>query len=407
MTGTNPHTGLPYATRPNSPNGGVPGLIANVDFRKPSNDITDFRVDPNLKPMKQHEMTVGADWAINNSLSLETRYTRKRLDRTIEDAGYLDETGSEPFYIVNPGEGIHKFGNVPLTDCPVGECKQQPKAVRNYDGLEFRLTRKATAHWYGVLSYTYSRLYGNYGGLTSAEVSDGGTAAAPGGGRASPNVSRSFDEPMMQFDSHGNQTFGLLPTDRPHTIKGFGYYRVKWFGMETLLGATQLIYSGTPLSSFVNVSNNAFVPMFVEGRGKWIDISFDPNTLAIAELKVRDRRTPTFTQSDLNFVHELKVSKTHEQMRLGFEANVVNLFNQHAATAFGSQITDDFCCAIDPALHVPASTVSGFDYPTMLKYGFNWVDEFNNEGMIKASAYGLEQAWQNPRSFRFKIKFTF
>jgi hypothetical protein len=399
--------GLPangFAPRPNG------GFIANFDFRKPSNDPTDYRVEPNLKPMKQHEMTLGVDTALSSNLGFEARYTRKRLDRTIEDAGYLDATQSEPFYIVNPGEGIHKFGLVPVTDCPVGECNPQPKAVRNYDAMEFRLTKKASDKWFGVLSYTYSRLWGNYGGLTSAEVADGGTSIVPGGGRLSPNVSRSFDEPMMQFDATGQPTYGVLPTDRPHTVKGFGYYRLKWLGQETLIGATQFIFSGTPLSSFVLASNSAFVPFYPEGRAKWVDWHRAANGDLVVD-GVRDRRTPKYSQTDLNLVHEMKLSKTHEQLRLGFEANIINLFNQHAAVAYGSQITNEDS-AIDPALNVPGSSLSGFDYPTFLKHGFDWVSEFNTANantneQITSNGYGFAQQFQQGRNMRFKIKFMF
>jgi hypothetical protein len=371
--------------------------------------------------MKQHEMSFGADWAINNNLGFETRYTRKRLDRTIEDAGYLDASGSEPFFIVNPGEGIDKFGNVPLTDCPVGECKQQPKAIRDYDSVEFRLTKKASDKWFGVLSYTYSRLWGNYGGLTSAEVADGGTSFAAGGGRLSPNVSRSFDEPIMQFDAHGNQTMGLLPTDRPHTVKAYGYYKMKWMNMETLLGATQFVYSGTPLSSYINASNNSGVPIFPEGRAKWVDMHLqlvnnnpscvdnEDNIVPCYDLVVdgiRDRRTPVFSQTDMNLVHEIKVSKNNERMRLAFEANVVNLFNQHAAVSYASSIIDD-TTYIDPSLHTPASSASGFDYPTFLKYGMDWVKEFNSEALVGSRAYGTPNSFQGGRTFRFKVRFSF
>ncbi|MGE5112168.1 MAG: carboxypeptidase regulatory-like domain-containing protein [Acidobacteriaceae bacterium] len=394
-------TGIGNSARPND------GFIANFDFRKPSNDPSDLRVDPNLKPMKQHESTVGADWAVTPILGLETRWTRKRLDRTIEDAGYLDATGSEPFYIVNPGQGIDKFGNVPLTDCPVGECDAQPNAVRNYDAVEFRLTKRASDKWFGVVSYTWSRLYGNYGGLTSAEVSDGGSAITPGGGRLSPNVSRSFDEPLMQFDAHGQPTFGPLPTDRPHTVKMFGYYRLKWGRMETLLGGTQFIFSGTPLSSFVNAEDNSFVPLFVEGRGKWINVHRDPSGDLVVD-SITTRRTPVYSQTDFNFVQEFKVSKNNEAMRLGFEANISNLFNQHTPVAYGSSIANDDL-ALQPSEHVPATSVSGVDYPSYLKYGFDWVKTFNDasHGLTVSNAYGLAQTFQTGRTMRFKVKFSF
>src|SRR5262249_12705594 len=192
-------------------------FIENVNFRSVILDPTDPGVDPNLKPMKQHESTVGIDWAITPSLGLETRYTRKRLDYTIEDVG-VAVTGNELYYIGNPGYGIVKnllqrntidSSNpfAPPTvfppQCP--DCPLSPKAVRNYDGVEFRLTKRSSKNWFGSASYTYSKLRGNYGGLTSSEITDGS------GGRHSPNNSRYFDLPNMAWTSHGTADNGRLP----------------------------------------------------------------------------------------------------------------------------------------------------------------------------------------------------
>ena len=42
--------------------------------------------------------------------------------------------------------------------------------------------------------------------------------------------------------------------------------------MESLIGAYQQLYSGTPLSTYVSVQN---APVFLEGRGKFADITRD------------------------------------------------------------------------------------------------------------------------------------
>jgi len=414
LTGGANGTGFGNAARPNN------GFIANVDFRSPSNSVDDYRIDPNLKPMKQHESTLGMDYAFNPTLGLEVRWTRKRLDRTIEDAGFIDASGSEPFYIINPGEGIHaRSGLVPASDCPDGECGAQPKAVREYDGLEFRLTKRDTGKWYGVVSYTFSRLYGNYAGLTSSDAYDGGGSVAAGGGRASPNVSRNFDEPFMQFTAAGDPALGRLATDRPHTVKMYGYYRLKWWKMETIIGGSQFIYSGTPVGSYIATGGNAFAPQFVVGRDKWVDFHRNsaPGTAAEGDLVVdgiRTRRTPAFMQTDLSITQEFKVSKTHENMRVGFEANVTNLFNQHAVVSYASQLSADGD-VVDPVLHLPDTSVSLVDYPSLTKYGYDWVNVFNRQDIGSVNygngtvnnSYGKANLWQNGRGMRFKLKFSF
>src|SRR5205814_9417965 len=103
-------------------------------------------------------------------------------------------------------------------------CPPNPKAVRNYDGVEFRLTRRG-GNKTGSLSYTYSRLYGNYSGLTATDISDGQ-------GRNGANTDRAFDEPFMSFDAPAKAIDGPLATDRPNTFKAYGYYTLKWWKLN-------------------------------------------------------------------------------------------------------------------------------------------------------------------------------
>ena len=116
-----------------------------------------------------------------------------------------------------------------------------------------------TRNFFGSFSYTYSRLYGNYSGLTATDTSDGG------GARNGANADRAFDESFMQFDTHGNPIDGPLATDRPNTFKMYGYYNLKWWKFNTLIGLYQQIYSGTPLNSYISVWG---APVYVEGRGQ-------------------------------------------------------------------------------------------------------------------------------------------
>src|SRR5204863_7936668 len=127
------------------------------------------------------------------------------------------------------------------------ECPKTLPAVRNYDGLEFRLTRRGGAKWYGAVSYQYEKLTGNYPGLTNTDPTDGG------GGRHAPNNSRLFDLPNMTYLANGKIDDGPLPTDRPNTAGAQGYYRVKWLGMETNLGIVQSASQGSPIDSCASI----------------------------------------------------------------------------------------------------------------------------------------------------------
>jgi hypothetical protein len=386
-------------------NGTFPAMrfIENYDYREPANDPNQVGslgktglVDPNLLPMKQHVMTIGGAWEIRHDMVFEPVYTRTRLDRTIEDAGTITQNG-EVYYIVNPGFGV----NSAVPNC--NGCPPNPKAQRNYDGIEFRLTKRFSHQWFGVFSYTYSRLYGNYDGLTSTDISDAV-------GRNGANTDRAFDEPFMQYDAHGKLQNGLLATDRPNTFKANIYYTLKWWKFNTVAGLFQQVYSGTPLTSYVSVWG---APVFVEGRGKWVNMTRDPATGNWVAGSVSDARTPRFVQSDLSAYQDFHVSKTNERMVARVGAECANCFNQHHPTIINSNLIRTG--SLDPAPCGSAGTnctateaaQAGFDYGVLLSKGYDYTALANSQKSTLSSLYGQPQAWQNPRTMRFSVRFTF
>ncbi len=377
-------------------------FIENKDFRMASNDPASpggfgptGLVDPNLKPMKQHEYVAGLDWALRPSVAFEARYTRKRLDRTIEDTGVMTTAG-EQYYITNPGIGPD-LQPLPATECAVGACPNQPKAMRRYDGIELRLTKTAGGKWGGMFSYTYSKFTGNYTGLTATDVSDSV-------GRNGANTDRAFDEPFMQFDSHGRVVDGLLSTDRPSTFKGYGYYRLKWWKFADQFGIFQIMYQGTPLSTYIGVDD---APVFLEGRGMWIDAQRDPTTGYIQTVgSPYLKRTPWLTQTDFNFRHEFGVSKTNEAMKLAFEFNAINLFNQHAPVVFNSTFIRSGSIYPEVAGNIPEGSQSNIDYQTAMT-GYNYIEWAQTYARTASALYGQAQTFQNARNIRLAVRFTF
>ena len=389
--------------------GPAPGVtvgrfIENLDLRKNIINTADPGVDPKIKPMSQHEFIVGTDWAITPTLGLEARYARKRLDNAIEDIGVTDNYG---FYIGNPGSA---YGDLLHRDLPGSElgtvcatCPNQPKAIRRYDGLEFRLSRRGN-NFFGQIGYTYSKLTGNYAGLTNSDVTDGN------GGRHNPNNHRDFDHPDMQFTTSGRIMDGPLSTDRPHVLSGVGYYRLKWKGMESTFGLTQLIASGSPKNTCISTLQSGSSCQFFEQRGTFVDITRDPATGNWVEGAIHhDARTPIYSQTDLNFAHELKVSKTNELMRLRFEWNVLNLLNQDSVLQYqpnptlgGQNITIK-----DP------TNQTGIDFKTMMT-GWDPIAAANANGVYNVGApltlanrYGHPFLFQTRRTMRMGIRFTF
>ncbi len=376
-------------------------FIENLDYREPSNDPNQIGslgptglVDPNLKPLKQHEMVVGADWALTPSLALETRYSRKRLDRTIEDAGTITQDG-EVYYITNPGEGV----NAVVPNC--NGCPPNPKPSRRYDGVEFRLTKRA-GRAIGSLSYTYSRLYGNYTGLTATDTSDAV-------GRNGADVDRAFDEPYMSFDSHGHPIDGPLPTDRPHTFKAYGFYNLRWHVLNLQLGGFEQIYSGTPLSSYLSVSG---APVFIEGRGEYANVTRDATGNFVLG-NVTARRTPMFSQTDISVAQDFHVSKSNEKLIARFAADCFNCLNQHSPTIYNTNlyrtgtITAAKCGTAGTNCTPTEAAQAGFDYGAIMTKGFDYIGLTNTSGLTLNSLYGQPTSWQLRRSMRFGVTFTF
>ncbi len=318
-------------------------------------------IDPDIKPMSSRQYSISLDHEIKPGMLFNVRYTRSRLVRGIEDIGVLDAESNEVYTIGNPGFGqtdATKFkttSGVPLT----------PKATRNYDGVEFRLDGRFSE---GILkrlnynaSYTYSRLWGNWGGLANSDE----------GGRSDPNVSRAFDLSPGNFDSKGQNVFGLLATDRPHTLKLFLNYAQPWGKSgETLFSVNQIAYSGTPLTSTVGF----IVPVFYAGRG---DLG----------------RTPVYTQTDLLISHTISLG---ERVKLKLDANFTNLLNQ------GAVIDTDQAFNRSGSINITDAAFykGGWDVNTL-------VNSVTGAVPSKNINYKFANAYQGIRDVRLGMRLTF
>jgi hypothetical protein len=392
-------------------------FIENIDFRAVNNSTDDPGVDPNIKPTAQHEVQAGAEYAMTPTLSFNTRYVRKALDSTTEDMGLNDNYG---YYIGNPGSAygdlLHRAlpnvyrsalagGTSPAQAaqflnasgiCPT--CPSTPAASRVYNGLEFRVEKRAT-NYQVTAFYTYSRLYGNYPGLTSTFIADGS------GGRHNPNNNRSFDFPTMQFTAAGKPFGGPLPTDRPHSLTVFGFYKLKTFFGESTIGLIQIASSGTPISTCLGNQSSNSACQFVEDQGHFVNLSRDAQGV-ITKGSVDQRRSPAFTQTGANIGHYIHVSKDHENRRFGGEFNVNNLFNQHAVMAYN----------VTPTTTAPTiattSNVTGTDYRQLMT-GYDYMAEINGtlsgaaSKKILSNQYGLPNTFQTARSVRWKLAYIF
>ena len=208
----------------------------------------------------------------------------------------------EVYRITNPGESIGE--NVLRDFAGCATCPNQPKPTRNYDGVEFRLRKRLSNNWSLTTSYLYSRLYGNYSGLTSSDENN----------RNSPSVNRFFDGQDDSFDRSGQPVFGFLQTDRPHLFEVQGTYDLPW---GTGVGVYLLAESGTPLQTQMSEKGIPFYP-------------FGRNDLG---------RTPMQSQIDLLLQHSFRFGGR----RLNVGLNITNLFDQDIVTRrFTTQYRDSF-----------------------------------------------------------------
>jgi hypothetical protein len=237
-----------------------------------------------------------------------------------------------------------------------------------------RLNKRFSNHWSGQASYLYSRLYGNYSGLASADEN----------GRTSPNVNRYYDNTVMSYDSKGQAVYGLLPTDRPHTFKLSGGYD---FNFGTTIGVNYFLESGVPQTTVVRFTG---YPVFVYGRG---DLG----------------RTPAMSQLDLNLMQEVKLpGHTTAQ----FAANIDNVFDQDQWTAYYP------ASSYGPTPYISNTGGYGninlaFPSPILFQqggYDVNKVvaDYIAGGGNLKANPfYTTPAAFQGRRQIRFQVRFTF
>jgi hypothetical protein len=270
-------------------------LLRTTDFRLPTysvnpEDCTGAAgcTDVNLDPMRSQELSFGYERQIGSVMAGSVRYVHKQIDKAIEDIGTITPEGNEAYVIGNPG-----FGEATIAHLDPDVLL--PKAKRDYDGVEFTLEKRMANNWYLRGSYLWSRLDGNYPGLSQTDEN----------GRTSPNIGRLYDYPLMMFMDGGQPVFGRLPTDRPHQFKTQFIYQ---FPIGTSIGLNEYVASGLPVSREIGIYPTSNLPVQYLGR-------------------MSDGRTDTYSQMDLLVQHEFKMGGAR---RVQVSFNVLNLFDQEA-----------------------------------------------------------------------------
>src|SRR5262249_8509943 len=172
-------------------------------------------VDPDLKSAANDEIVAGGG-----------------EENFAHPPGGLSHTHPKP---VPAGGGMSTHqGQTPfLPDPPEGNAPTLPKAKRTYHAVTAQFTKSFSDLWQAQVSYTWSRLTGNYDGLFRPED-----------GQLDPNLNSTFDLKTLLLNQEGN-----LAGDATHSFKA---YLATEFGVLPVLsvarGGSFNAVSGTPIN---------------------------------------------------------------------------------------------------------------------------------------------------------------
>jgi hypothetical protein len=346
----------------------------------PNASIFSGRVDPDLKPFRQTEFTVGGERQLSRDYVLRARYTFKNVDSVVEDSGYRNAQDSEAYIIANPGSGLQK-----QTLSSLGYSKIATPQ-RRYDGLEFVLEKRLSHNWYFNVNYTYSRLFGNYSGLSSSDEINAPT------GRLAPSTTRAFDLPFIGFLATGEPDNGRLETDRPHVVNAFGAYIFDWMGSKTNsteLSAFQTITSGTPQTTRIFIVSRVTPAIFLK-RG---DLG----------------RSPTYSQTDFNITHRYRFG-TEKRLGVAVDLNFLNLFDQRTVTNLYVIRNLSTSVLNGPTLGFADNTAAFMNAYTSGALLAPINTFLNGSATVldrKDARYGQPNTYQSPRGVRFGFRLLF
>lgn len=295
-------------------------LSGNNEFGQDKDVKTLAALD--MKPSYQDELVVGFEKAWSPTLNFGAKVTYKKLKSTIDD--FCDVRPFERWAAAHNIEITNPlWGNTCQTFNPgrdntfyidfVGGGKNDtlvhltkaeqgfPDPTRTYAALDLFLEHPMRNGWYGKVNYTLSKNKGNTEGQVRSD-----------NGQTDVSATSVWDYPELMVGADG-----LLPNDRKHQLKAFGFYQLN---KEFTFGGNMLVASGRPRSCIgsapapgdsPNYSNQTFY-CFGSDRSK--NILVPRGTLG---------RLPWDTRLDLNAVYSPQSLKG-----LAFKIDVFNVFNR-------------------------------------------------------------------------------
>jgi hypothetical protein len=308
-----------------------------------------------IDPTYQDEITLGFEKAWSPSLNFGAKVTYRELKATIDD--YCDDSailawaarnkvdtsnyGGFNCASFNPGQDntfLVDFAGTGKNYSVVHLTKDElkfDKAKRTYTALDFFVEHPMREGWYGRVNYTWSRSKGNTEGQTRSDNAQTDVAA----------TSTWDNWPLMVGAD------GLLPNDREHQVKAFGFYELT---PEFTVGGNFLAASGRPRSCFGNSPN---IPSNIQDYGSvyfYCDKPVPRGSLG---------RLPWDIRLDANVAYRPNFLKG-----LALKIDVFNVFNKQTAQT---------------------------------------IDEtYNLDGTTVSSTYGRVISYTAPRSAKFTVEYN-
>ncbi|MET4677933.1 MULTISPECIES: TonB-dependent receptor [unclassified Luteibacter] len=191
--------------------------------------------------------TLGTDWVYG------AKATQRVLRNAIDDycdidvvlakatsLGYdvTDQSNPVSCWLFNPGKAntfnlVDTSGNyvkVPLSNAEFGF----DRLKRRYYALETFLEHPFADGWYGKVSYTFSRSYGNTEGQLRSDL----YRESRGTGQTAVSTTQDWDNSYIMVNTNGVQN-----NDHKHQLKLFGYYQLN---PEWLVSGNLSMISGAP-----------------------------------------------------------------------------------------------------------------------------------------------------------------
>ena len=343
-------SGFPEAEHPQTGGYGGGQYFESINRRPVSFDTT----QPDLKPFRKDEFTFGIRKTLGDAWTISATFLHNYIVNAIEDIGIPTQYGFLN-YIGNPGsDWIQEKFDEAIAIGSIPEGVRSVKAVREYTSLTINLDRKFKNNWFGGLSYTWSRLYGNYSGLVSSDHSI----------NKEPNLQNYFDEWFFSYNQYGEESLGLLRTDRTHRFKCYGAYA---FDFGLAVGFNAYAMSGIPLQTDLYLNSYpGFYPLGRAGEG----------------------RTPWLWQIDLYAEYNIKVS---DRFTLQFNVNVTNLTDNDVAQAQYMRY------------HLGVKYL----YEQYIKDGFNYIQALAEKNAILDPRYKMEYDYMDAIAARLGVKLMF